>query len=141
MAIRKHKLGYTEEFDFLLLGLVSAENDYRLIWKFNQTFNFGFERAENHKVISKNGEAEIGFSHYTYEDENTCLLYRFLSNKTDGGILMEELKNIDYFVIVQGDFSETYITSLVTNLKSVEHIQAVFQISPASLKSRERLLF
>lgn len=141
MAIRKHKLGYTEDFNFLLLGLASTENDYRLIWKFNQTFNFEFERTENHKVISKNSEVEIGFSHYTYDDENTCLLYRFLSNKTDGGVLMEELKNIDYFLIVQGEFSETFVTSLITNLKSVEHIQAVFQISPASLKSRERLLF
>jgi hypothetical protein len=141
LAIRKHKLGYTEDFDFLLLGLASTENDYRLIWKINQTFNFTFERCENHKVLSKDGEKELGFSHYTFNDENTLLFYRLLSNKTEKGVLLEELKNIDYLLIVHGEFQDSFITGLIANLKSVEHIQGVFHISPASLKSRERLLF
>ena len=111
------------------------------IWKINQAFNFAFERSENHKVLSKNGEKELGFSHYTFNDEDTFLFYRLLSNKTDKGVLLEELKNIDYLFIVQGEFQESFVTGLIANLKSVEHIQGVFHISPASLKSRDRLLF
>lgn len=141
MAIKRHKLGYTEDFDFLLLGIASTENDYRLIWKINKTFNFSFERAGNHKVPAKNEKNELEFSHYTFEDEDTSIFYRILANKSEKGVLLEELKNIDYLLIITGGFSETLVTSLIKKLKNTEHIQGIFRLSPASLKNRERLLF
>jgi hypothetical protein len=53
---------------------------------------------------------------------------------------MEELKNIDFLLIVQGKIEDANINELVSGLKSIEHIQAVFRIDPSGLKSRERLL-
>jgi hypothetical protein len=140
LKTKKHKLEYTEDFNFLLLGLSSNENDYRLIWKINNSFNFNFERGDNHSVISNNGEAELEFSNYTYDDQDSFLFYRLLANKTDKGVLIEELKNIDYLLIVQGEFSESFVTGLISNLKKTENIHGVFRIPPANLKNRERLL-
>ena len=141
MALKRHKLGYTDNFDFLLLGLASSENDYRLIWKINKTFNFSFEKAGNHKIPAKNEVNELEFSHFTYDDEDTFIFYRFLANKSDKGALLEELKNIDYLLIISGEFSDTFVANMIAKLKSIEHIQGVFRILPASLKNRERLLF
>jgi hypothetical protein len=138
---KKHKLEYTEKFDFLLLGLVSTENDYRLIWTINNALNFAFEKTDNHVVLGKDDKAELEFSYYTFDNEDTFLYYRLLSNRTESGILMEELKNIDYLLIIQGDISESYIKGLISDLKNVEQIQGVFRISPGSLKNRERLIF
>ena len=141
MAIKRHKLGYTEDFDFLLLGLASTENDYRLIWKINKTFNFSFGKAGNHNITAKKEENELEFSHYTYDDEDTFIFYRLLANKSDQGVLLEELKNIDYLLIITGEFSDTFVANMIAKLKNIEHIQGVFRILPASLKNRERLLF
>lgn len=140
MGIRKHKLEYTEDFNFLLLGLVSSENDYRLIWTVNQQLGFAFEKTGNHKVPGRSGQMELEFSHYIYENEDLFLLYRIIANKSEEGVLLEELKNIDYLMVVQGEFTDLYIKDLISGLKSMEHIQAVFRINPTSLKNRERLL-
>ena len=139
MKTRKHKLEYKEDFDFLLLGLASNENDYRLIWRINNVFNYSFERSDNLRVVISNSE-EMEFSHYTYDDENTFLYYRIMSNKCDKGVLIEELKNIDYLLIIQGDFSESFVTGFVSKMKKIENIHGVFRISPANLKNKERLL-
>ena len=141
MALKRHKLGYSDTFDFLLLGLVSTENDYRLIWRINRTFNFSFAKAGNHNAHAKNDENELEFSHYTYNDEDSFIFYRLLANKSDKGALLEEYRNIDYLLIISGEFSETFITNLITKLKNIEHIQGVFRLSPGTLKNRERLLF
>jgi hypothetical protein len=139
-ALRKHKLEYAERFDFLLLGMSSTENDYRLIWQINKQLGFEFIKTDNHKIKAKGSLPELEFSHYIFEHEDLYLVFRIISNKSPDGVLMEELKNIDFLLIVQGKIEDANINELVSGLKSIEHIQAVFRIDPSGLKSRERLL-
>jgi hypothetical protein len=141
LAIRRHKLEYKENFDFLLFGLSSHENDYRLVWKINQAFSFNFERGKSHKIISKKTSREIEFSIYSYDDEDTFYLYHFIANKSDEGVLLEELKNIDYLFMIQGEFTEAFSNGIQNRLKKIESVQGVFKIDPSSLKNRENLVF
>ncbi len=140
MALRRHKLEYKENFDFLLFGLSSHENDYRLVWKINQDFSLKLERGENHKLISKKTGQEIEFALYSYDDEDTFYLYYLIANRSDQGILLEELKNIDYLILIQGECTEAFANSFRNRLKKVENVQGVFKIDPASLKNRENLV-
>jgi hypothetical protein len=141
LALRRYKLEYKENFDFLLFGLSSHENDYRLVWKINQTFSFNFERGKNHRIISKKTGQEIEFALYSYDDEDTFYLYHFISNKSDQGVLLEELKNIDYLIMIQGEFTDAFSNGFLNRLKKIETIQGVFKIDPAGLKNRENLVF
>jgi hypothetical protein len=124
-----------------LFGLASHENDYRLVWKINQTFSFNFERGTSHKILSKKAGKEIEFALYTYDDEDTFYLYRFISNKCEDGVLMEELKNIDYLIMIEGDFTEAFSIGFQNRLKKIESVQGVFKIDPSSLKNKENLVF
>jgi len=141
VALRKHKLEYKENFDFLLFGLSSHENDYRLVWKINQEFSLNFERGMNHKVILKKTGQETEFALYTYDDEDTFYLYYLIANKSDQGVLLEELKNIDYLIMIQGEFTEAFSNGFQIRLKKIENIHGVFKIDPATLKNRENLMF
>lgn len=141
MAIQRHKLQYKQNFDFLLFGLASHENDYRLVWKINQAFSFNFERGNSHKLISKKTGKEQEYNLYSYDDEDTFYLYYFISNKCEDGVLIEELKNIDYLIMIQGDFTEAFANGFHNRLKKVESVQGVFKIDPSSLKNKENLVF
>lgn len=141
MALRRHKLEYREAFDFLLFGLSSHENDYRLVWQMNQTFSFNFERINNHRIISKKNGKEIEFPMYSYDDEDTFYLYHLIVNKSDQGVLLEELKNIDYLIMIQGDFTEAFSNGFHNRLKKLELVQGVFKIDPSGLKNKENLVF
>ena len=141
MTIRRHKLEYKEKFDFLLFGLSSHENDYRLAWKINQDFSLNFERGENHRLISKKTGQAHEFALYSYDDEDTFYMYYLLSNKSEQAVLLEELKNIDYLIVIQGEFTEAFSNGFQNRLKKVESVQGVFKIDPATLKNRENLVF
>jgi len=141
LALRRHKLEYKENFDFLLFGISSNENDYRLVWKINQTLCFNFERGINHKIISKKTGQEIEFVLYSYDDEDTFYLYHLFANKSENGVLLEELKNIDYLIMIQGEFTEAFSNGFQQRLKKIETVQGVFKIDPATLKNRENLVF
>jgi len=141
LALRRHKLDYKENFDFLLFGLSSHENDYRLVWNINQVFSFNFERGINHKIISKKTGEELEFARYFYDDEDTFYLYHLIANKTEQGVLLEELKNIDYLIMIQGEFTEAFSNGFYNRLKKIDTLQGVFKIDPAGLKNRENLVF
>lgn len=141
MAIRRHKLEYRENFDFLLFGISSHENDYRLVWKINHDFSLNFVRNDNLKVISKKTGKELEFPLYSYDDEDTFYLYHLVANKSDQGVLLEELKNIDYLVMIQGEFTEAFSNGFQNRLKKTENVQGVFKIDASSLKNRDFLVF
>ncbi len=141
MALRRHKLEYKESFDFLLYGLSSHENDYRLAWKINQEFSLNFERGNNLHIPSKKADQTIEFALYSYDDEDTFYMYYLIANKSDQGVLLEELKNIDYLIIVQGEFTEAFSNGFQNRLKKIESVQGVFKIDPSGLKNRDKLVF
>lgn len=124
-----------------MYGLSSHENDYRLVWNINQGFSFNFERAKSHKILSKKTRAEIEFTLYTYDDEDTFYLYHLIANKSEQNFLLEELKNIDFLIMVRGEFTEAFSNGFQNRLKKIETVQGVFKIDPASLKNRENLVF
>jgi hypothetical protein len=141
MAIKRHKLEHEENYNFLLFGISSPENDYRLAWSINQNFSLNFERAKNLvQLIGKKGQISE-FAVYLYDDDDTFYLYHLISNKSENGALLDELKNIDYLIKIQGEFTEPFANGFFNRLKTIENIQAVFRISPAGLKNRERLIF
>ncbi len=80
------------------------------------------------------------FSTFHYIDEISYIDYRIIANKSESLVLLDELKAIDYFLIINGEFHDGFKEDLQSKLRSVPYIQAVFLIDPNTLKSKERLL-
>ncbi len=138
--VKKIKLAYTQNYDFLLIGISSDEREHKFIWGLNQLLLVQFSKTENHRAFHKKLAEEQEFSAFSFTDEDTLIEYRIISNKSETGILMDELRNIDYFLIVNGEFDESFAEDLQNKLRAAASIQAVFRIDPNTLKSRERLL-
>ncbi|MFW5645331.1 MAG: IPExxxVDY family protein, partial [Bacteroidota bacterium] len=96
---RKLKLNYEPDNEFLLLGLVSYERDYRISWDINQNLNLDLIRTDDHTLKLRSSSKEMNFSCFFFEDEDTYLNYKLLANRSEEGYLLEELKNIDYLIV------------------------------------------
>ncbi len=140
MNSKKVRLDYSENYEFCLLGISSFEKDYRLIWNINNLLNFQFYRTSNHQVFNRKSETEQGFSSFSYKDEDRFLQYTFIANKSEEVYLIEELRNIDYFLIIRGETGDNLLTCLKNDLSGIENVQAVFVIDPSNLKNRARLI-
>ncbi|MGC9341589.1 MAG: IPExxxVDY family protein [Bacteroidales bacterium] len=137
---RKFKLDYTPDFDFLLLGIVSYEKDYRLSWEINEFLQMDLERVDDHKVKHKKSGKDLHFSCFVYTDESAYLNFKLLSNRSEMGPLIEGLKNIDYLLVIIGEYTENLSVDLKKSLLKLESVQSCFILKPENVKNSEIVL-
>ena len=141
MGKKTHKLTTGKEYDFKLIGISSHENDYRVCWIINQHFEMQLNKTENLEVYLADRDLKQEFSLYYYYDEDVLLEFHLISNRCDNGFLIEELRNIDYFLKVTGECDDPYLEGLVKKIKGIGDITTAFAITIQDLKSKNRLLF
>ena len=66
--------------------------------------------------------------------------YRLISNRCDNGFLLEELKNIDYLLLIEPNDEVFKISDVITKIKSIPFVAAIFPIEISSLKNKKRIL-
>lgn len=128
-----------EEFEFKLIGIFSAENDYKISWLINKTLNINLVRDGN-IGIPINQNVEQTFSHYFYEDKSEQIVYRLISNKSDYGCLIPELKNLDYFFKIRGFVQTIVFQQIMEKLHTAGIFEMLTEIDPLKLKSRRKFL-
>lgn len=135
-----HKLIVEFDKDFTLLAVASHENDYRLSWAMNKNLGLGFSRMENLTLIHPKNKVEVNYSRYQYIDDAGIVFY-LISNKSEGGFLIPELKNIDYILKVENNTDELYVEKLLTGLKSIDIVITAFRIENLPEKTYKLFLF
>jgi len=138
---RTHKLDFTPDYDFLLFGLVSDEPDYRLAWLINRTMEWDMKRTENLKIEHPGESLTQEFAHYTFVDEKTHITYRLIGNRGENGTLLEELKNIDFFLSIHSDDKNMPSAGILSAIKSMPAVRAFIPVDPGGLRSKNKLLF
>ena len=138
MKKKKHKLTFQLDFDFFLLGISSSENDYRLSWEMNKALEISLKKNADH--ITKKKEIEQVFLVYTFYDEEVFLQYSLIANKSEKGYLIEELRNIDYFLQIHGDLSDNQKQQIISSIKNIKGVSGIFKLDINTLKSKNRLI-
>ena len=139
--MKTKKLKYKPEFNFKLIGVSTSEEDYKLSWKLSHILETGFVKSSNLQIIDPKYSDYLVFSVFENVDKTVLPDIRLVSNKGNSGFLIEELRNIDFFVIVYELDDTNFCNELVVKLKGTENVTGVFNLEPESLKSREKLLF
>ena len=124
----------------------------------NKTFKINLKRKkldihENHK--------NAHFSHYEFLDETNFLTWKLINNKAEvtyedkssstslfqgdfkmnvNVSLFEELKDIDYILLIENILSENFVTKVLNKLQEINGL-IMAQVSTKSLKNKENLIF
>jgi hypothetical protein len=129
-----------EEFNFLLIGMVSSYRDFRVCREVNRSLSIALARGEDYAIIDVKRKEEILFPFFSYQSEAEDQ-YSIIGNRSERGILIPEQKQIDFFLVVKPGATPIRITELISLLKSSPLLQAVFAIDVNKLKSKQNLLF
>ncbi|MCK4701583.1 MAG: IPExxxVDY family protein [Bacteroidales bacterium] len=138
MKKKKHKLTFQLDFNFFLLGISSSENDYRLSWEINKKLKISLRKSTDHVI--KREEIEQAFSVYTFSDEEVYLQYFLIANKSENGYLIEELRNIDYFLQIHGDLTDKQQEQIISSVKNIKGVFGVFKLDINTMKSKNKLI-
>ncbi|MCX6290523.1 MAG: IPExxxVDY family protein [Bacteroidetes bacterium] len=134
------KLDDEDQFDFMLIGIVSQHKDYRLGHELNAKFDLHLTRENDHEVFNNKRMEKISFSvfHFVTDEEDH---YHLISNKGKNGLLIPEQKQIDFFLVIRENVKKISETEMINRLKAIKGVLGVFKTNPGKLKSRENLLF
>ncbi len=135
------KLAFKPEIEFQLIGISSHENDYHLSWAINQNIGFNLARSNNLSISNKQLGEQQEFSVFSFDNEDSFLLFNLISNTGANGFLFPEMRNIDFFLQIYGESDDKFILKLITKLNKIDIINTSFVIDPKTLKVPEKLLF
>lgn len=152
------------ELDFKLVGISSTLKEYRLCHFINKhtglTLIHGKESYTDHRGYPKEKEKDDmdyhiiqekkkgknqnlhHFTVYRYCNVSFDFEYYLISNKSkEGGLLIPEAANFDYFVMIKHYIDEDDFRVLMSNIKSITDVLLTKEIDPTILKSKENLIF
>jgi hypothetical protein len=116
--------------EYLFIGLVSSEPDYRLCLLINRELSISLRNNQSLRIIEK--DRELIFNRFSSADNSLSLI----SNRAEKDILIKKLKKIDYIFITHDPARTIDADKLISDLRSVESVTAVFRIEPGSIKDK-----
>ncbi len=138
--MKKNVLQLDFEYEFTLFSIVSPLKDYRICWHLNKIIHGNFLRKNDLEINIKKLKKINRFSLFNHTDAISKVSYNLVSNKNLGTYLVKELKQIDFFLIINGYISDIEKKDLLTSLKGIDALQTVFETDPAQLPSRHNLI-
>ena len=136
-----HKLVFEPEKDFRLIGIASHENDYRLSWAINQSLGLDLVKVIDLVVNHPKHKILIDYSMYNFSDENYYIDYSLVSNKSEKGFLIPEMKNIDFVLKVSGNSETDFLNNFLLRLKKVDIIITAFFIDDLAERFHKIFIF
>jgi len=140
MGVKKHKLELAIEEDFCLLGVVTDEPDYKLCWMINRILDMNFEKQEELQLFHRKLDEEQVFSHFSYHDSDALITFRIIRNRSENGYFLDELKNIDYLIHIQGEINTMRINDFMQSVGALEPVRMCVPSDLSRIKNKERLL-
>src|SRR4029453_14184966 len=95
----RHKLDLEPEPDALVIGISSHVNDYRLCWALNRSLGVALARRTT-DIAGIEGNTNARFAAYDHQDEESGTQLTLISNRSEGGRLLKDQKQADYFLVV-----------------------------------------
>jgi hypothetical protein len=139
VARKTLKLITAIEENYCILGIASDEPDYKLCWLINHSLSTRFEKIENLELFHKKAGEEQQFPLFYYHDENSLLTYRIIKNRSDNGFFLEEFKNLDYIVHIQGEIFPEEIEQFIQRVSKIDSIRLCVPVDLRKIKNRIRL--
>lgn len=132
------KIKVETNFDFLLIGLVTSEPIYKISWQINEKLSILLKEANPLQVYHQKKQLVQEFTKFSFIAPDN-LNYHLLQNKGSQGFLVEEQKQVDFWLKIEDTSQDC--DYLIQILKTIKNISLALKVEPGSLKSKSRLIF
>jgi len=138
--IKRVKLKVSNDPDSILIGIVSAEPDYKLSLTLNRKLGISLRNTEPVE-IHEEPDPELSFSRFSDSSAQTGVIYDLVSNRSGKNCFIKKLKNIDFIFQVHNIYDESEINRILSVLRDIDCITGVFKISPDTSGKEKNLQY
>ena len=140
MAKKTLRTKVSDEYDFMLIGIVCQHKEYRLCHFLNQQLSITLKRADDYEIMKPQNRQKLSFALYKYDPSGQPNYFLF-ANKTEGGILIPDHKNMDYFLMVKDYQNRVDDDVLLNAIKKIPLVLGAYAVQADLLRSKENLVF
>ena len=98
-------------------------------------------RAGDYSITKKKQEVVQTFPLFSWTDQTKMLAYHLVANRSESGILVNKLKNIDFFLHISPPPEEPFSEQLLEQLTRLPVIITAFRINPAVHPALNEMIF
>lgn len=120
----------TGSLHYTLFGISCHLKDYRLSFLINRQLGMDFARMDDF----------LDFSFYLYPDEDNFNTYFLIANRSPEKVLIPELKQTDFLMLVEGPFNKSQKERLLENIRTISNVLTAFEIRFETIKNHPSLL-
>lgn len=132
----------SNSFDFDLIGISANIPDYQLVAKINEVLHIDLERKrDDYTYMSKNELDNKYFRWYSYIPKDEDLEIYLIVNKGDNGYLVEEIKQMNSFVLIFGELNYLKSNEVSQQIQSIPQVISSTILDIEKLKSKENFVF
>ena len=132
---KKLRLDSDYDNNYTLIGIVSHQRDYRLIWSINEKMNLHLVKMSDLKIFQDKKNEINTFSFFYYDDPQTFKSYFFISNIGEKGALFPEHKQTNFFLLIKGNVPQALNDELMRSLNANEYVLTAHSIALLSIKN------
>lgn len=132
--VTRIKLNIEQSIDYILLGIVSSEPDYKLSLSLNKKFRISLKNKSALKITLE-GKPDLAFSRFSNNDSSDHV-FNLFSNRSGKNFLLNKLKNVDYLLQIQNSDNEISLNDITSGLREIDTITAVFNIDTNTIKDK-----
>ncbi|MEI7980180.1 MAG: IPExxxVDY family protein [Bacteroidota bacterium] len=120
----------TEPSPYTLFGISCHLKDYRLSYLLNVKLELEFTKMDDFQ----------GFSFYYCRNDEFFNIYYLLSNRMPESILLPELKQTDFLLLVEGPLKKNNKERLLENIRAIPNVLTSFEIPFSTIKNYEMII-
>jgi hypothetical protein len=161
MAIHKLFIDDFEEADYQLIAIHTTLENYRVAYFINQNLPVLLHRNRKDILIGTEKQ-KTGFLNFFFEDTKKEVVWTLIENKkeillpqknktatlfneeqefSNTVYFLPELKNVDFFLKIEGDESQININTITNKLNTINHLTTVYPVNKNRIKSKNNLIF
>lgn len=115
---------------FTLFGISCHLKDFRLSYYLNQRPELSLVKMDDFQ----------GYSFYFCRDEDCFNTYYLLGNRGQESILIPDLKQTDFILLVEGPFKKIQKERLLSRIKGIQSVLTAFEVRFETIRHYETIL-
>lgn len=128
--------------DTRLLGIMAPIKDYQLCWYLNSIMGMDFRINNDIEIQLTKKRRNYFFAVYEFSELTGSLFHYIYNNRFDGEYLLPEFKHLDFLWLMKGDIvSEDSLQEIINNIKAINGVQLVAELTNEKIRNKEHLVF
>lgn len=138
---KKHILNLEYKHPYKVIGVFSAQKDYRLCWLLNHRLDIDLKRMPDFCLSFDADSKPACYPIYKYEQPNLFLNILLLANRNEQHMLFSTPKNLDYIFLLKSPENLFKLSETLSEIRKIPQVLAAVTLKDLPEKRESEFFF